>query len=131
MSAEFFTVHVCCLRNRTLIPRYIKLILAFAISGLLHHFASGQAPWRESHATSYFLLQSGGVMVKDGVQEIYRHCGGKPKWWSKAVGYIWTTMFQAYTASRWIAQNAEFIRPGVDNLVPFSVLRFLASYMYE
>lgn len=74
---------------------------------------------------SYFLLQGLGIMAEDGVQEVYRRCGGKPRWWSTTIGYIWTVVFQASTTSRRIVLNAERTKPGVDNLVPFSVLTFL------
>jgi hypothetical protein len=124
-SAEFLSVYIFCIRNGTLVSRYVKLMLAFAFSGLLHHFASGLAPWREGRAMSCFLLQGLGIMAEDGVQEIYRCCGGKPRWWSITIGYIWTAVFQAYTTSRWVSQISKFTRPGIDNLVPFSVLTFL------
>jgi hypothetical protein len=100
-------------------------MLAFAFSGLLHHFASGLAPWRESRAMSYFLLQGLGIIAEDGVQEVYRRCGGKRKWWSTTIGYIWTAAFQAGTTPKWIVQYSELTMPGVYNLVPFSVLMFL------
>ena len=125
MAAEFLSAYILRLRNGTLVSRYVKLMLAFAFSGLLHHFASGLAPWRESRAMNYFLLQGLGIMAEDAVQEVYRRCGGKPTWWSKLLGYIWTAGFQACTTSRWIVQNAEFTRHGVDNLVPFSILSLL------
>jgi hypothetical protein len=118
-------VYILRLRNGTLVSRYVKLMLAFAFSALLHHFASGIAAWRESRAMSYFLLQGLGIMAEDGVQEVYQRCGGKPRWWSTTIGYIWTGVFQAFTTSRWIVLDAELTRPGVDNLVPFSVLTFL------
>jgi len=117
-------VYILCLPNGTLVSRYVKLMLAFAFSGLLHRFASGLAPWRESRALSYFLLQGLGIIAEDGVQEVYRRCGGKPKWWSNTIGYIWTVAFQTCTTSRWIVENSGPARPGVDNLVPFSVLAF-------
>lgn len=102
-------------------------MLSFAFSGLLHHFASGLTPWRESRAMSYFILQGLGIMAEDGIQEVYQRCGGKPTWWSRTLGYIWTAVFQAYTTSWWIVQGAESSIPGVDNLVPFSVLRFFSK----
>ncbi|KAL2824212.1 membrane bound O-acyl transferase family-domain-containing protein [Aspergillus cavernicola] len=100
---------------RGLIQRYTNILFVFTLSGVFH-LVTDKAEGislQQSNAMSFFCSQAVGIMVEDGVQELWRRWNGYRRAdgfvvpvWAKAVGYLWTWTFLSVTAE-W------FIRPHV------------------
>jgi hypothetical protein len=111
-------------------------MLVFMISALLHVSMDGRAGFwpPQSGAFRCFPLQAVGIMVEDGVQEIYRRVRGskastaREKLWTRVVGYAWAWGFMAcvitmYTFPLLRYQNAA------KNGVPISVVRLVEGWV--
>ncbi|KAF2139375.1 uncharacterized protein K452DRAFT_232286 [Aplosporella prunicola CBS 121167] len=128
-----------------LLPRYARLLATFALSGLLHCAAEHAAliPSAEAGALRYFIMQGVGIMVEDAVAGLWQRqqrqedCvekgesegeGGKEvRMWVKAAGWAWVVLWQVWTTPGWSWPFARHARPGVDRMVPGSVIRLLAA----
>ncbi|CAF9934469.1 MAG: hypothetical protein HETSPECPRED_009237 [Heterodermia speciosa] len=129
------------LRGR--VQRYVNILGVFALSGVFHVVtdrAEGIG-WEESRAMRFFCAQAGGILVEDGVQELWRRWVRKRRGgagdggdgdvdvpvWAKAVGYVWTWTFLSVTAG-WFAQPHEhlFLRKHGE---PFGVVKRILSLL--
>ncbi|KAM0804237.1 membrane bound O-acyl transferase family-domain-containing protein, partial [Usnea florida] len=122
--ADTLTTALLPLPPTTLPARYTRLLLAFLISGLIHH-ASDIAmgiPLSSAGSFSFFLLQPLGIMLEDGIQ--WLTSGSRSAFERRArrvVGYVWVVAFLTWTTPRWFYPQQ---RLGVDagGLVPVRVV---------
>ncbi|KAB8294718.1 hypothetical protein EYC80_006680 [Monilinia laxa] len=77
--AEYLTHSILHLPHHTLLSRYLKVFLAFAVSGAMHTAADygGNISLGESGAMRFFCTQALGIMIEDGVQEVWKRMGGR------------------------------------------------------
>ena len=70
--ALWFTHKFLRLPCQWLVPRYVKLVTVFFLSGLLHQYIDVTTGMkiRESGSLRVFVAQSFGIMLEDVVQEI-------------------------------------------------------------
>ncbi|KAF7853264.1 hypothetical protein EAF04_010765 [Stromatinia cepivora] len=103
--AEFITHTILQIPRSTFIARYLKIFLAFAVSGAMHiasDYGGGISP-RQSGAMTFFCTQALGIMIEDGVQEIWRMMGGKKNTlFGKTIGIIWTLGFLCWSTPVWV-----------------------------
>ncbi|CEL11616.1 hypothetical protein ASPCAL14717 [Aspergillus calidoustus] len=120
----------------SVLERYINLMIVFVISALLHVSMDGRAGFwpPKSGAFRCFPIQALGIMLEDGVQEVYRRLRGskgptvRDKLWPRVIGYVWVWGFMAcvlplYTFPLLRYQNAA------KNGVPVSVVRLVESWV--
>lgn len=96
------------LRSNRIVARYSRIFIAFLVSGTVHIGCdvAAKIPLSESGAVNFFCSQALGIMVEDGVQEIYRRSVGSsrketPKLWAKIMGYVWVVSFMSCTLPVW------------------------------
>ncbi|SPO01743.1 related to TRI7 - trichothecene biosynthesis gene cluster [Cephalotrichum gorgonifer] len=122
------------LRHGGLIARYVKLMICFSISGLLHRSADlmlGVAPG-ESRALEYFATTVLVIMFEDLVQHFFRATTGGSKdqrTWRRCVGYVWVCLVMYWMTPSWAYPAARASQPGRDVLVPYSVVRRVARML--
>ncbi|TGO83829.1 hypothetical protein BPOR_0586g00010 [Botrytis porri] len=123
--AEFITHTILHIPRSTLIARYLKIFLTFAVSGATHvaaDYGSGICP-AQSGAMSFFCAQSLGIMIEDEVQEIWRLMGGKKNTLlGKIIGFIWVLVFICWSSPVWVFQFARTMRRE-DMLLTFGALK--------
>ncbi|KAL8822488.1 MAG: hypothetical protein Q9191_006780 [Dirinaria sp. TL-2023a] len=119
-----------------LLTKYTHLTIVFWISGIFHgtiEVAQG-LEWRESGATSFFLLMAVGIMIEDAVHWVWsltdedKTVRKKGKLWTKAVGYLWV-VFWFSVATPYYAYPGLRRNKGEDKdkIVPFSVVGYLVG----
>ena len=108
-----------------MLSRYMRLFLAYLISGLVHHssdLAMG-IPRAEAGSLIFFLLQPLGIMVEDAMQALTRHVPTSRSlgWVRPIVGYTWVVVFLSWSTPKWFYPQQ---RLGVDpaDLLPFRII---------
>lgn len=92
-----------------LVTRYMKIVLAFGISGLLHVGSDVGigVPLAESRALRFFLLQALGIVLEDVAEAAWvRICGGGESnegisTLRKVLGYVWVLSYMGMTVPMW------------------------------
>lgn len=117
-----------------MLSRYMRLFLAFLISGLIHHSSDLAMGISRAEAGSliFFLLQPLGIMLEDGFQALARQVPtsrfrGRIE---RIVCYLWVVMFLTWSTPTWFYPQQ---RLGIDpeNLLPFSVTGPLSSQLQQ
>lgn len=125
------------------IQRYTNILFVFTLSGVFHVItdrAEGIS-FGQSRAMSFFCAQAGGIVVEDGVQELWRRwhqssrSGAKESGgfdvevppWAKVVGYLWTWTFLSVTAG-WFAQPHEHLFLQKHG-APFGIVKTILSLL--
>ncbi|KAF7907856.1 hypothetical protein BELL_0449g00010 [Botrytis elliptica] len=123
--AEFVTHSILHIPRSTLIARYLKVLITFAVSGATHvaaDYGSGIYP-AQSGAMSFFCAQALGIMIEDGVQEIWRLMGGKKNTLlGKIIGFIWVSVFICWSSPVWAYPFARTMRRE-DMILTFGALK--------
>jgi hypothetical protein len=63
---------------------------------------------QEYGAIQFFCNQALGIMIEDGVQELYRRISGKSNdsvdtpLWAKIMGYLWVVAFLSWSTPIWV-----------------------------
>lgn len=85
----------------------------------------------QSGALQFFTTQVLGVMLEDGVQEIYRRARGgtTPALWSRVVGYAWVLAFLCWSTAVW-QYPALLIMKKEDVVFRLSAFRSLGPPKY-
>lgn len=103
--ARFITYDVLRLPREGLIQRYTLIFFVFFASGCFHTVSDigASVALNQSGALRFFTTQALGIMLEDGVQEIYRcmRGGTKPALWSRIVGYAWVLAFISWSTAAW------------------------------
>jgi len=107
--SRFVTFTILRLPRGTLVARYSNIFWAFFISGVLHWNPKrvGALSLEKSGAIRFFYTQPFGIMIEDGVQELYRRARGKTPpqsptpMWAKLIGYVWVIAFLAWSTPSW------------------------------
>ncbi|KAF4957955.1 hypothetical protein FGADI_2784 [Fusarium gaditjirri] len=119
---DFIPDRVLRLRRGTLLSRYLRLILAFFTSALmhrcLHYFYRLEAgEWYEIE--TFFLLQPLAIMLEDTVQAVTANIPlSRPLRW--IVGFIWLCTFFTWVTPTFLYPTIRVPDPG--QLLPFSVV---------
>lgn len=124
--SDFLSFTILRIPKGTLVSRYTRLVLSFWISGMIHvamGMCYGVHPM-DSGAVNFFLMHAGGIMVEDGIQELYRRFGGKPNRWMRGLGYFWTALFFLWTTPSWGWPTARSLIPRGDRSLPFSFAKY-------
>jgi hypothetical protein len=124
--AEFVTHSVLRIPPGTLAARYTKIFFAFSVSGLLHvaSDSGGAVPIAQSGALWFFCTQALGIIIEDGVQEVYRILFGTHESRAfTAIGYLWVVVFISWSTPMWVYPLARTIEredmlPTVGALYP-------------
>ena len=124
--------------KNTRFTRYLKVFLAFLISGLQHAcfdiLGFDGLVLDQRGVIGTYILQSLGIMLEDAVQELYRRISGESKgppsgdWvplWKRLVGYCWVGLFLVWTMPGWCYQ---LLRPDRKiEAVAFSVVQWVGA----
>lgn len=107
--SDFLAHGILQLPRKGLLQRYTKILICFAISGVLHVRADMGAGMtaRRSGAMQYFLMQALGITFEDGVQYLWeehirRMFGSRFDFVAKMVGYVWVLFFFLWTSAVWV-----------------------------
>ena len=122
--SEFVTLSVLGICEGTLVARYVKMMICFWISGMLHFSADLVlgVPFIESGSVRFFMAQALAIMAEDTVQEVTVRFGGSRKsLWRRKFGFIWVTAFLYWSSPTWSYPAARAVRPQQDIFLPFSI----------
>ncbi|CAG7993363.1 unnamed protein product [Penicillium salamii] len=101
-NAEFISRSVLQIPPGTIWHRYCCLILAFAISAIIHIFMdlSRAIPLHQGGSIPFFALNTMGIMIEDLIVHVAaKVIGTKYAWWKRMVGYIWVIAWLFTTMS--------------------------------
>jgi hypothetical protein len=91
--------------QKSLVARYMKIFMAFFLSGLLH-LNSDRAigiSAEKSGAVWFFLMQAVAITTEDFFQELCRRASITRRWPGLCyLGYVWVTSILFLTTPRWI-----------------------------
>ncbi|KAL3486514.1 membrane bound O-acyl transferase family-domain-containing protein [Aspergillus germanicus] len=135
-SISSYTTRSLLRLRPSLLERYINLMIVFMISALLHVSMDGRAGFwpPKSGAFRCFPLQAVGIMVQDGVQELYLRARGskastaREKLCLRALGYIWVWGFMTCVITMYafpLLRNQNAAKNGV----PVSVVRLVEGWV--
>jgi len=108
-------------RHGSLVARYLKLYIAFFISGIIHWQSDMMTgiPPEERNAIWFFTANATAIMLEDGVQCLTRRVlGEKSAPWRRYVGYVWVCVWFFYAVPPWLYPSIRYFRYGVDRLFP-------------
>ena len=107
--SSFLTHDLMHLPRQGILQRHTKIFFSFGLSGIMHVFsdAGGGVSMRQSGATQFFGMQALGIMMEDGVREIYkqftgRKAGSTPTISERIIGYMWVITFLIWTSPVWV-----------------------------
>lgn len=85
-------------------------------------------PRSQSGALRFFTTQALGIMLEDGVQEMYRRIRGgtRSALWSRVVGYVWVFLFLSWSTAAW-QYPMLLIAKEEDSAFRLSAFRLLGS----
>lgn len=116
------------LPRKSLLERYINIVLVFAISTSMHiaiDAVGGVGPDRTG-ALMCFMLQPLGIAFEDFVQATSGHILGKhrtfPPWLYRTVGYLWVWTFMTLVAPLYNFPLMRYQDPN-KNGVPISIVK--------
>ncbi|KAI1009013.1 hypothetical protein LB504_001389 [Fusarium proliferatum] len=125
---DFIPDKVLQLRRGTLLSRYLRLILAFFASGLMHrciHYFYRLEAGERHEMETYFLLQPLAIMFEDAVQAATVHIPlPRPLRW--IIGFTWFCIFTTWVTPLFLYPTMRVADPG--QLLPFSVVGHLMKY---
>lgn len=127
--AAFIAHSVLRLPPRGLVQRYLKICIVFAISGLFHAGIDMLVlSVADSGSVRFFCTQALGIMVEDGVQEVWRRLAGdssgQTTLWKRVVGFLWLCAFMAWSTPVWVypyVVKQGMSAPGADPNLPLSL----------
>lgn len=103
------------------VSRYMRLAIAFFISGLIHHHADQLmgVPNAENGAVVFFLLHAAFIMVEDALGPVF--IALLPERPRHILGYLWVFAFFTWTSPVWIYSG---MRLGISSaaLLPVRVV---------
>jgi len=119
------------LPRHSLASRYLRLTIAFFISGLIHYRADQAmgVPNVENGAIKFFLIQALAIMLEDTVAPITSAILPKPI--HRVLGWIWVLGFLIWTTPIWTYPSA---RLGLDSaaLLPTPLFeRYKSQYLVK
>lgn len=118
------------------IAKYAKILVAFALSGILHVVGDAAAgDHMENNMTmQFFLMQALGIMLEDHVRDLckilrQRFGLAESNRCDYAIGYLWCAAFLIWTTPQWIwpclVTNTADLKP----LMPFSFAEQFFKYV--
>ncbi|KAB5530400.1 membrane bound O-acyl transferase family-domain-containing protein [Coniochaeta sp. 2T2.1] len=147
--AIFLAHDVLGLPATGLTQRYFKIFVTFFVSGFAHALGDAAArnvSWAESGCVRFFCTQTVGIIIEDGVQEIWRRIYGgvdghgiglqkgqkpgsksiaskrpRPAVWKRVVGFLWVWAFLAWTTPSWFYPIMSHKRAELERAFPWSV----------
>lgn len=123
-----------------IVKRYAELLIAFAVSGLLHtggDVGQGMSLGSFSEWTTlrFFVTQAAGIMLEDAIIGAWRRVAGRgvrarfgrPSLWKRVLGYVWLAVFMTWSTPRWAYPHARWAGPSEAPLLPVSVIKWAVS----
>lgn len=101
------------MKRRSTTARYLKLVLTFMLSGMLHTLAElgGGLPVQESGTMRFFVMQALGIIVEDFLKSCLSHgeWSGRDEMTMRLLGHVWVVVFLVWTTPAWLYPDA--LRP--------------------
>ncbi|KAJ9254579.1 hypothetical protein DTO195F2_6564 [Paecilomyces variotii] len=100
--SSLITRTILRLPRPSLVERYLNILLAFSVSGLIHvaYDIGSNVPLERSGAMHFFCSFAFGIMLEDAVQEAWKRLtgnrtvkSGETTIWKKVVGFVWVAVF--------------------------------------
>ena len=132
-SARYIVYKILKLQRDSVATQYTTLFFTFFISGILHSIidVSSGIPWRQSGAIAFFCTQALGIILEEWVQKVYnsnrdmKSQADRPALFVRMIGWVWVTMFMAWSAPVWLYPMLYRDRGAKDSILPYSVAAFL------
>ncbi|KAK3315646.1 membrane bound O-acyl transferase family-domain-containing protein [Apodospora peruviana] len=128
-TAGWITVNVFRMRSHSLLSRYLKILLAFFLSGLVHvpSDMGSAVPAAQSGAIQFFCMQPIGLMIEDVFRPLFSPLWKYQVWRivARPLGYFWVITFLAWSGPvRWFPvirmQNFETETFGLGAFKPLA-----------
>jgi hypothetical protein len=119
--ADIFVDDVLHISRGTLVSRYLRLILAFAISGAIHGYAeiSSGVPPRECGHFLFFTSNAFAIIFEDAVKGLYQRAGSPlPILLERLIGYGWVGCWLFLMEPYWAYSSAKYAEPRASQLRP-------------
>lgn len=90
------------------VQRYTKIVISFFVSGVLHMIIdlANDLTYAQSGSIRFFTTQALGIMIEDGVQELWGQLFGRSDngtaRWKRVVGFLWLWAFMAWSLPSWM-----------------------------
>jgi hypothetical protein len=127
-SISHTLVHeVLGLSRGTLIARLLRILAAFASSGVMHLLIdlSSGISFRDSGAMKAFIAQALGLIIEEIVMSIYQRLPRHARFaenWEKALGFTWVALFLTWSVPAYIYPMMWRSNQGLmDSTIPFSL----------
>jgi hypothetical protein len=127
---NFLARDILNLTRSSLLERYTNIFIVFLVSAIFHVIVDilQSVPMEKSGSIPFYLTFVLGIMIEDGVQEIWK-CKKQPKLstdivspWKRAIGLLWIMLWLGVTSTWYftpmIQSTTEDLR-----MVPFSVAK--------
>lgn len=124
----------------SILERYTNLFIVFFVSAVFHVVVDilQSIPMEKSGSMSFYLAFVLGIMLEDGVQEVWKRTGCPDasreamvyhstnimSFWKRAIGFIWVTIWLGAT-STWYFVPMTQSATGDLHMVPLSVANHL------
>ncbi|KAJ5619896.1 hypothetical protein N7510_003880 [Penicillium lagena] len=111
----------------SVLERYTNIFLVFLQSGLFHVMTDAVAgiPTQYSGALPFFTSFTLGIMIEDGIQELYKRMTGSEEHfvpsWKRAIGYLWVIIWLGVTSTWQLHPSSQNTPPHELSIVPFSI----------
>lgn len=119
--ADAFVDKVIGLSRRTLLSRYLRLVLAFAISGLIHGIAeaSTRIPLSQQGHFLFFSSQAFIIMLEDAIKGVYRRSRVRlPALVERLIGYTWVAGWLFCLVPYWAYSSVQVATPMPSSIAP-------------
>ncbi|KAE9395795.1 hypothetical protein BT96DRAFT_825753 [Gymnopus androsaceus JB14] len=120
--------------KRTLVSLIIELHVAFLISAIMHSFGDYTLGWQHiGMSLPFFIMQPSAIVFEilfTYATNEHRYTRSIPLSVKRFIGYTWTLAWFTYSAAWYIDPFAQ-IGFGKIDIVPFSVIRFVAGHLHH
>ncbi|KAJ5357884.1 hypothetical protein N7541_005042 [Penicillium brevicompactum] len=138
--SNYIARNVLNLPRSSILERYTNLFTVFFISAVFHVVVDilQSIPMEKSGLMSFYLAFVLGIMLEDGVQEVWKRTGCPDasreamvhhstnimSFWKRAIGFIWVTIWLGATSTWYFAPMTQSAT-GDLHMVPLSVANHL------
>ncbi|KAI2707625.1 hypothetical protein CBS147332_6683 [Penicillium roqueforti] len=136
--SNFIARDVLHLTRSSMLERYTNIFIVFLISAMFHVMVDilQSVPMERSGSMPFYLSFVFGIMLEDGVQNIWKRVQAPENWqevkqssgivplWKRAVGMVWVMLWLGITSTWYFTPMIQSTNDDL-RVIPFSVARYI------
>lgn len=136
--SNFIARDVLHLTRSSMLERYTNIFIVFLISAMFHVMVDilQSVPMERSGSMPFYLSFVFGMMLEDGVQNIWKRVQAPENWqevkqssgivplWKRAVGMVWVMLWLGITSTWYFTPMIQSTNDDL-RVIPFSVARYI------